>query len=223
MLRAPADSIAVRPPTRAAGRVRVPGSKSISPGTTIRPLAGILAGRAFRTVTGGDGSLQRRPMRRIIEPLTRMGARIDSDGGRAPLTIDGGGLQGIVYEPELPSAQVESGVLLAGLHAAGRTRVVEPAPTRDHTERALEAFGVTVIRDGPAAEVTGGQRLESRMRLSFGECNSFEVAPGDVPGVIDGIPALAEGFRVAPTTIAGASSVDVSYPGFFDELARLTR
>jgi 3-phosphoshikimate 1-carboxyvinyltransferase len=433
MLRVPADSITVQPAVRAAGRVRVPGDKSIShryallaaladgesrisgyspgadcaatlgclrdlgvavratgpsgwaiagrgvgglraadtpldavnSGTTIRLLSGILAGHAFRTVIGGDDSLQRRPMRRIIEPLTRMGARIDSAGGRAPLTIDGGSLQGIVHEPEVPSAQVKSGVLLAGLHASGRTRVVEPAPTRDHTERALEAFGVTVLRDGTAVEVAGGQRLESRtlavpgdissaafwaalaggmpgsaidiegvglnpsriavlevfrragagvtwsvdddragepmgtVRLSFGECTSFEVAPRDVPGVIDEIPALAalaammpegrtftvrgaaelrvkesdrisalaEGFRAmgasieefddgftlearpltggsvdaagdhrlamafaiaatratAPTTIAGASSVDVSYPGFFDELARLTR
>ncbi len=433
MLRVPADSITVRPTVRAAGRVRVPGDKSIShryamlaaladgesqisgyspgadcaatmgclrglgvairatgpsgwtiagrglgglraaespldavnSGTTIRLLSGILAGHAFRTVIGGDDSLQRRPMRRIIEPLTRMGARIDSAGGRAPLTIEGGSLQGITHLPDTPSAQVKSGVLLAGLHASGPTRVVEPAPTRDHTERALEAFGVSVLRDGPAVEVAGGQRLEARtlavpgdisgaafwaalaggtpgsvidiervglnpsriavlevfrragggvtwsvddessgepvgtVRLSFGECRSFEVAPGDVPGVIDEIPALAalaammpegrtftvrgaaelrvkesdrisalaEGFRAmgssieefddgftlearpltggsvdaagdhrlamafaiaatraaAPTVIAGASSVDVSYPGFFDELARLTR
>jgi 3-phosphoshikimate 1-carboxyvinyltransferase len=433
MLRVPADSITVRPATRAAGRVRVPGDKSIShryallsaladgeshisgyslgadcaatltclrslgvqirptgpsawaitgrglgglrapeapldavnSGTTIRLLAGILAGHGFRTVIGGDESLQRRPMRRIIEPLTRMGARIDSAGGRAPLTIDGGGLHGITHEPEVPSAQVKSGVLLAGLHASGRTRIVEPAPTRDHTERALEAFGVAVVRDGRAVEVGGGQRLAPRtltvpgdisgaafwaalaggtpgsaieidgvglnpsriavldvlkragagvswsvddaaagepvgtLRLSFARLESFEVSPADVPGVIDEIPALAalaammpegrtftvrgaaelrvkesdrisalaDGFRAmgasvqefddgftlearpltggsvdaagdhrlamafaiaatraaAPTAIAGASSVDVSYPGFFDELARLTR
>jgi 3-phosphoshikimate 1-carboxyvinyltransferase len=433
MLRVPADSITVTPAARAAGRIRVPGDKSIShryallaaladgeshiggfsrgadcaatlgclralgvairatgpsafaitgrglggllppagpldavnSGTTIRLLAGVVAGHPFRTVIGGDESLQRRPMLRIIDPLTRMGARIDSAGGRPPLTIDGGTLHGIVHEPQVPSAQVKSGVLLAGLHASGRTRVVEPSPTRDHTERALEAFGGSVIRDGAAVEVAGGQRLGSRtltvpgdissaafwaalaggtpgsaieidgvglnpsriavldvftragaavvwsidddragepvgtLRLSFGSCESFAVAPDEVPGVIDEIPALAalaammpagrtftvrgaaelrvkesdrisslaEGFRAmgasvqeyddgftlesrpltggavdaagdhrlamafaiaatraaAPTTIAGASSVDVSYPGFFDELARLTR
>ncbi len=433
MLRTSADSITVAPAARGAGRVRVPGDKSIShryamlaaladgesrisgyspgadcaatlsclrtlgvsikpigpaaiavtgrgmggleapdtpldvvnSGTTIRLLAGVVAGHPFRSVMGGDDSLQRRPMRRIIDPLTRMGARIESIDGRAPLTIHGGHLQGIVYEPPVPSAQVKSGVLLAGLHASGRTRVVEPVPTRDHTERALHAFGVGVVRDGLAIEVSGGQRLEARtltvpgdisgsafwaalaggtpgsaidvegvglnpsriavlevfrragvrvdqavdqetagepvgtLHFSFGECASFEVTPEEVPGVIDEIPALAAlaammppgrtftvrgagelrvkesdrisalaaGFRAlgaavqeyddgftlearpltggavdaagdhrlamafaiaatrasAPTTIAGASSVDVSYPGFFDELARLTR
>jgi 3-phosphoshikimate 1-carboxyvinyltransferase len=441
MLRAPADSITVTPASRAEGRVRVPGDKSIShryallaaladgeslirgyssgadcaatlaclralgvsmraagpaaitvtgrgigglraaaepldavnSGTTIRLLSGIAAGHPFRTIIGGDASLQRRPMRRIIEPLTRMGARIDAPGGRPPLTIDGGNLRAITHEPDVPSAQVKSGVLLAGLHASGRTRVLETVPTRDHTERALEAFGAQVVRDGSAIEVSGGQRLAARtltvpgdisgaafwaalaagtpgslidvervglnpsrtailnvfrragalvhstiapgaladgeadfggepvgtLRLAHGSCNSFDVAPEEVPGVIDEIPALAalaammpagrtftvrgaaelrvkesdritalaagframgaaveeydDGFTIearpltggtvdaagdhrlamafaiaatraaAPTTIAGASSVDVSYPGFFDELARLTR
>lgn len=433
MLRTSADSITVAPSTRGAGRVRVPGDKSIShryamlaaladgesrisgyspgadcaatvsclrtlgvsiratgpaalavtgrgmggllapaapldvvnSGTTIRLLAGIVAGHAFTTVMRGDESLQRRPMRRIIDPLARMGARIESTDGRAPLTIHGGDLQGIVYEPPVPSAQVKSGVLLAGLHASGRTRVVEPTPTRDHTERALHAFGASVARDGLSVQVSGGQRLEARtltvpgdisgaafwaalaggtpgaaidvegvglnpsriavldvfrragvrvaaavdqetagepigtLRLAFGDCASFDVPADEVPGVIDEIPALAAlaammpegrtftvrgagelrvkesdrisalaaGFRAlgagveeyddgftlearrltggavdaagdhrlamafaiaatraaGPTTIAGASSVDVSYPGFFDELARLTQ
>ena len=89
---------------RGLGGLRAPDAPldAVNSGTTMRLLAGILAGHAFRTVIGGDDSLQRRPMRRIIEPLTRMGARIDSTDGRAPLTIDGGGLQGIVYEPEMP-------------------------------------------------------------------------------------------------------------------------
>jgi 3-phosphoshikimate 1-carboxyvinyltransferase len=91
-----------------------------------------------------------------------MGARIESLDGRPPLTIDGGSLQAIVHEPQVPSAQVKSGVLLAGLHASGRTRVVELVPTRDHTERALEAFGVRVNRDGTGVEVTGGQRLRAQ-------------------------------------------------------------
>ena len=100
-------------------------------------------------------------MRRIIDPLVQMGARIDAVGGRPPLTIDGGSLHGITHEPQVPSAQVKSGVLLAGLHASGRTRVVETIPTRDHTERALEAFGATVIRDQNGIEVEGGQRLRA--------------------------------------------------------------
>ena len=433
MLRAPADSITIAPAARAAGRVRVPGDKSIShryallsaiadgesaisgfspgadcaatleclrrlgveirrtgnasfaiqgrglggllpadapvdavnSGTTMRLLSGIVAAHPFRTVVTGDQSLQRRPMRRIIDPLVRMGARIESLDGRPPLTIDGGSLQAIVHEPQVPSAQVKSGVLLAGLHASGRTRVVELVPTRDHTERALDAFGVRVDRDGTGVEVLGGQRLRAQtlqvpgdisgaafwaalaggtpssdihidgvglnlsrigvlevfrragvrldfsrddehagepsgtLRFSFADCESFSVGPDEVPLVIDEIPALAalaammpegrtftvrgagelrvkesdrisslaDGFRAmgagvdeyddgftlearplrggavdaagdhrlamafaiaatrasSPTTISGASSVDVSYPGFFDELARLTR
>jgi 3-phosphoshikimate 1-carboxyvinyltransferase len=432
MVRAPTDSHSVTPSTRAAGRVRVPGDKSIShryammasladgeshidgyspgadcaatlaclrelgvsirttgpaaliiagrgvgglqpagrpldavnSGTTLRLMSGILAGHPFKTVISGDESLQRRPMRRIIEPLIKMGARIDAVNDRAPLSISGGALHGITYEPAVPSAQVKSGVLLAGLHASGRTRVIEPVPTRDHTERAFAAFGVDVGRDGAAIEIVGGQRLEARtltvpgdisgsafwaalaggtpgsrievegvglnpsriavlkiferagasvttsinderagepvgtLRLAAAECVSFAVSPEEVPGVIDEIPALAAlaammpaghtftvrgaaelrvkesdrisalaaGFRAmgsaveefddgftlearpltggsvdaagdhrlamafavaatraaAPTIILGASSVDVSYPGFFDELARLT-
>jgi 3-phosphoshikimate 1-carboxyvinyltransferase len=433
MLRAPADSITIAPAARAAGRVQVPGDKSIShryallsaladgesvisgfspgadfvatveclrrlgvgirrigpgsmalqgrglgglrpsaepldalnSGTTMRLLSGIVAAHPFRTILTGDQSLQRRPMRRIIDPLVRMGAHIEAPEGRPPLTIDGGSLQGIVHEPQVPSAQVKSGVLLAGLHASGRTRVVELVPTRDHTERALEAFGACVDRDGTGVEVAGGQRLQAQalrvpgdisgaafwaalaggtpssdihidgvglnlsrigvlevfrragvrldfsrdeehagepsgmVHVSFAECESFSVGPDEVPLVIDEIPALAalaammpagrtftvrgagelrvkesdrisslaEGFRAmgagveeyddgftlearplrggavdaagdhrlamafaiaatrasSPTTISGASSVDVSYPGFFDELARLTR
>ena len=433
MLRAPADTITILPASHAAGRIRVPGDKSIShryallaaladgdsvisgyspgadcaatleclrglgvairrtglasigiagrglgglrpatvpldavnSGTTMRLLSGIAAAHPFRTIISGDGSLQRRPMRRIIEPLIRMGAHIEAEGARPPLIIDGGSLHGIAYEPEIPSAQVKSGVLLAGLHASGRTRVIEMIPTRDHTERALEAFGATVVRDGTGIEVEGGQRLQARtltvpgdisgaafwaalaggtpdadihidgvglnlsriavlevfrragMRLewskdaesagepvgtlhfSFADSESFSVDASEAPLVIDEIPALAalaammprgraftvrgagelrvkesdrisalaEGFRAmgaaveeyddgftlearpltggavdaagdhrlamafaiaatrasGPTTISGASSVDVSYPGFFDELARLTR
>ena len=338
---------------------------ALNSGTTMRLLSGLVAAHPFRSVLTGDESLQRRPMRRIIAPLVRMGARIDAPDGRPPLTIDGGSLQGIVHEPEVPSAQVKSGVLLAGLHASGRTRVVELVPTRDHTEHALEAFGVRVDRDGTGVEVAGGQRLRGQslrvpgdisgaafwaalaggtpssgvhidgvglnlsriavlevfrragvgvdfsrdeehagepsgtLHFSFADCESFSVGPDEVPLLIDEIPALAalaammpagrtftvrgagelrvkesdrisslaDGFRAmgaaveeyddgftlearplrggavdaagdhrlamafaiaatraaSSTTISGASSVDVSYPGFFDELARLTR
>jgi 3-phosphoshikimate 1-carboxyvinyltransferase len=334
-------------------------------GTSMRLLSGIVAAHPFRTVIGGDASLSKRPMRRVIEPLTRMGAAIASIDGRPPLTIDGGRLRAIAHRPEVPSAQVKSCVLLAGLHADGVTSVTEPAPTRDHTERALRAFGANVTSDGLRVEVAGGQRLHAReltvpgdlssaafwaalaagaagseieiagvglnptrtavldvlrragasvdwspegseggepagtIRIAHRACRSFTVAPDEVPFVIDEIPALAafaalmpagstmvvrgagelrlkesdritalavgfralgaeveeypDGFLLAarplsggvadaagdhrlamafaiaatgashPSTIVGASAVDVSYPGFFSELERLTR
>jgi 3-phosphoshikimate 1-carboxyvinyltransferase len=132
-------------------------------GSTLRMLAGILAAHPFSSTITGDQSLQRRPMRRIIGPLERMGARIASNDGRPPLTIAGSAkLRPLDFEPEVPSAQVKSAVLLAGLHAQGLTRVHEPIATRDHSERALEAFGVTVVRDGHTVAVAGGQRLGAR-------------------------------------------------------------
>ena len=349
------------------GGLRAPAAPldALNSGTTMRLLSGIAAGHPFTTVITGDASLRRRPMRRIIEPLTRMGARIEAEDGRPPLTIDGGSLRAITYEPQVPSAQVKSGVLLAGLHASGRTRVIETIPTRDHTERALHAFGVIVVRAENGIEVEGGQRLRAQtltvpgdisgaafwaslaggtpgssidiegvglnlsriavldiyrragvsvelsqtheaagervgsIRFSHGASESFTVDPWEVPLVIDEIPALAAlaammppghaftvrgagelrvkesdrisalaaGFRAlgagvdeyedgftlesrpltggavdaagdhrlamafaiaatraqGPTTVSGASSVDVSYPGFFEALARLTR
>ena len=333
-------------------------------GTTMRLLAGLVSAHPFQTVITGDASLSRRPMRRVIAPLTEMGAAIASQDGRPPLTIDGGRLRGITYRPEVPSAQVKSAILLAGLHASGRTAVMEPAATRDHTERALTAFGVALKQDGLAVEVEGGQRLHGRdvvvpgdisgaafwgalaaglpgsrvvirdvglnpsrialldvlrragasvevavehedagepvgrISVTFAEPRSFEIAPAEVPALIDELPALGalgallphgsfmsvrgaaelrvkesdrisalargfqalgaavteypDGFRIesrplqgasvdaagdhrlamafavaacgasSPTTIAGAAAVDVSYPGFFEELARLT-
>ncbi|HVD94461.1 MAG TPA: hypothetical protein VNC21_19325, partial [Vicinamibacterales bacterium] len=92
-------------------------------GTSMRLLSGLLAAHTFQSIIGGDASLSKRPMRRVIEPLTRMGASIDARDGRPPLTISGGALHGITHEPEVPSAQVKSAVLLAGLHAVGRTTV----------------------------------------------------------------------------------------------------
>jgi len=332
-------------------------------GTTMRLVAGIAAGRPFRSVLNGDASLARRPMRRVMEPLARMGAAIAARDGRPPLTIDGAQLHGITHRPEVPSAQVKSAVLLAGLQARGRTTVIEPSLTRDHTERALEAFGVTVERDGASVTVEGGQqmgcraltvpgdissatfwialavaspgsdvqiegvglnptrtkvldivrragaRIEvevhgeangeplGRLHVTGGTPRGFSIEPEEVPAVIDEIPALAalgallpegermrvdgaaelrfkesdriaclaEGLRAlgtevveypdgfelvarpltgatvdacgdhrlamafavaataagTPSTISGASSVAVSYPGFFEELARL--
>jgi 3-phosphoshikimate 1-carboxyvinyltransferase len=144
------------------GGLQPPSSKldAGNSGSTMRMLSGILAAHPFRTTITGDDSLRRRPMRRIIVPLERMGARIMSDDGRPPLAIQGTDrLVAIDFQPDVPSAQVKSAVLLAGLHADGMTRVVEPLSTRDHTERALEAFGVKIERAGTAVAIRGGQRL----------------------------------------------------------------
>ena len=131
-------------------------------GTSMRLMAGILAGQAFDTVLTGDASLTRRPMRRVTEPLARMGAWIDgTERGTAPLRIRGGQrLTGIDYPLPVASAQVKSCLLLAGLYAEGVTRITEPAPTRDHTERMLEGFGYPLAREGSrTVAVTGRGRL----------------------------------------------------------------
>jgi 3-phosphoshikimate 1-carboxyvinyltransferase len=335
-------------------------------GTTMRLMSGVLAAHEFRTTIGGDASLSRRPMKRVIRPLTEMGATIGSTDGRPPLVIDGARLHPITHRPEVPSAQIKSAVLLAGLQTDGTTTVLEPVATRDHTERALHEFGVRVVRSGENISVTGGQRLTGRpdlvvpgdvssatfwialaagtpgadveiegvglnptrtamftiarragaqidvqvenegggepigrVRVRFGSPTSFAIEAHEVPGVIDEIPGLAalgamlpdgaemrvsgagelrvkesdrisclaagframggeleeypDGFRIVsrrlsggtvdavddhrlamafaiaatraanPTTILGASSVDVSYPGFCEALERLTR
>lgn len=118
-------------------------------GTAMRLMSGILAAQPFSSVIEGDASLSRRPMRRIMEPLRRMGADIrGSDQDTAPLHIAGRRLHGIDYESPVASAQVKSCVLLAGLLADGRTRVSEPVPSRDHTERMLALFGAPLDADG---------------------------------------------------------------------------
>jgi 3-phosphoshikimate 1-carboxyvinyltransferase len=126
-------------------------------GTGMRLLAGLLAGQPFTTEMTGDASLRSRPMRRIAEPLLQMGARVELTGERgcAPIRITGGRLRGIEYRPAVASAQVKSCVLLAGLFAEGVTTVVETAPTRDHTERLLNAMGVRVATDGLRVSLQG--------------------------------------------------------------------
>lgn len=128
-------------------------------GSTMRMLSGILAGQEFTTELVGDESLSRRPMRRVMEPLKMMGAQIEAQDGHAPLRIQGGKLRAIEYRTPVASAQVKSAVLLAGLFAEGETWVEEALATRDHTELALEAFGVKVGRAANRAGVRGGQRL----------------------------------------------------------------
>ena len=128
-------------------------------GTAMRLMAGLLAGQPFDTVLTGDDSLSGRPMGRVTRPLTLMGAAIEADcDGTPPLQIAGGvKLRGIRYEMPVASAQVKSAVLLAGLYAEGTTTVVEPAVTRDHTERMLRAMGVAVESAGDAVSLAGGQ------------------------------------------------------------------
>lgn len=125
-------------------------------GTTARLLSGVVAGWPVTVTLTGDESLSARPMGRVIEPLTRMGARFDAtDGAFLPMTVFGGQLSGIEYAVPVASAQVKSAILLAGVRANGTTVVREPAPSRDHTERLLPAFGVPVMTEPCRAEVTG--------------------------------------------------------------------
>jgi 3-phosphoshikimate 1-carboxyvinyltransferase len=263
-------------------------------GTSMRLLSGLLAAHPFTSVIGGDASLSRRPMRRVIEPLTRMGATVEARDGRPPLTIHGAALHAIAHEPEVPSAQVKSAVLLAGLHAEGRTAVKEPTATRDHTERALEAFGGRVIREGDTVAVEGGQRLRGitadvpgdissalfwlalaggtpdsdlviegvglnpsrtavfevlrragvrlelpaeagsyrdqhvgepagSIRVRFGAPQSFEIAPEEVPLMIDEIPGLAAMAAMQPgvsMTVRGAQELRVKESDRITMLAR---
>ena len=131
-------------------------------GTSMRLMAGLLAGQTFDVELTGDASLSKRPMRRVTDPLAQMGAVIETtDAGTAPLRIHGAAtLHGIEYQLPVASAQVKSCLLLAGLYAQGRTCVTEPAPTRDHTERMLSGFGYEVHRDGSTVCLQGGGRLQ---------------------------------------------------------------
>jgi 3-phosphoshikimate 1-carboxyvinyltransferase len=172
---------------RGFGGLRSPGGPldAGNSGTTIRLMAGILAGRPFSTTMIGDESLSRRPMRRVIEPLEQMGARFESRDGRPPLTVHGGSLHGIHYRPAVPSAQVKSAVLLAGLTAEGTTSVTEPAQTRDHTEQAFDTFGVTQTRTGLTVSIAGGQRLAAQTLTVPGDFSSaafWMVAAAALPG-----------------------------------------
>ncbi len=125
-------------------------------GTTVRLLLGVLAGWDVHAVLTGDESLSTRPMRRVTSPLAAMGTRVETaEGGVLPVGVNGGGLVGGEHDLAVASAQVKSAILLAGVRAQGVTRVCEPAPSRDHTERMLPAFGVPVAREGLCASVSG--------------------------------------------------------------------
>ena len=154
-------------------------------GTTMRLLTGLLAGRPFAARLDGDGSLRSRPMKRVIEPLTRMGARVAGNDGRAPLDIEGGDLRGIAYSSPVASAQVKSAVLLAGLQARGETRFEEPYRSRDHTEIMAREFGAAVESAGPEVVVRGGQELSGTRLKVPGDMSSaafLAVAAAAMPG-----------------------------------------
>ena len=201
-------------------------------GTSMRLLAGLLAGQSFATTLIGDESLSRRPMRRVTQPLGFMGARIETNAaGTAPLHIlPTAGLRGIDYRLPVASAQVKSSLLLAGLFAAGETCVTEPAPTRDHTERMLTALGYPVRRTGPRVCLTGagsggGQLTGGRIAVpadlssaAFFLVGASIAAGSDLTltgvginptrlGVIDILRAMGADIAVLDERLAGAEPV----------------
>jgi len=143
-------------------------------GTGLRLLMGVLAGQGFSTTLVGDASLSKRPMDRIAVPLGQMGIRVEGQGEKCapPVTVHGGKPRPIEYHSLVASAQVKSAVLLAGLYAGGTTRVVEPALSRDHTERMLAAFGADVSREGCEVSVSGVARLSGRLVNVPGDTSS---------------------------------------------------
>ncbi|WP_442594527.1 3-phosphoshikimate 1-carboxyvinyltransferase [Neobacillus sp. D3-1R] len=155
-------------------------------GTTIRLMLGLLAGRTFHSTFIGDDSIAKRPMRRVINPLREMGARIDgrSNGEYTPLSLRGGGLKSITYQMPVASAQVKSALLFAGLQAEGKTKIIESAKTRDHTERMIRHFGGDIYIDDLSIIVEGSQRLFGRHVDVPGDISSaafFLVAGAVVP------------------------------------------
>ena len=173
-------------------------------GTTLRTMLGVCAGIDGLCVVTGDESLRTRPMLRVVSPLRQMGAAIDgrAQGDLAPLAVRGGDLTGIDFESAIASAQVKTGVLLAGLAASGRTSVTEPALSRDHTERMLAASGVAVVRDGLSVAVEGGAEVEPLHWRVPGDPSAamfLLVAAALVPGS----DLVIEGIALNPTRTAG--------------------
>lgn len=201
-------------------------------GSTMRMLAGILAGQPFESKLAGDASLSQRPMERVAEPLRAMGARISSSpGGRPPLRIQGGGLHAIHYTLPVPSAQVKSAVLFAGLFARGDTTVEEPVLTRDHSELALRAFGVSVVRSrvpesaARLATIRGGQRLKAVEAVIPGDLSSaafFCCAAALFPGsnlVLDNL--LLNPTRAALFDVLASMGVSISFLQVEERLGEL--
>ncbi len=156
-------------------------------GTTIRLLSGILAGQNFKTEMFGDASLSRRPMKRVSDPLGQMGAKITGQGEKIcpPLVVEGSSLKPIYYKLPVASAQVKSAVLLAGLFAQGKTTVVEPVATRNHTERLFTHFGIKWLREDDCVSVYGGQEPRATDIVVPGDISSaafWMVAAAATPG-----------------------------------------
>jgi len=165
-------------------------------------MAGVLAAHPFGVTMVGDASLSRRPMRRVMAPLTEMGARFEAtNGDRPPLTVHGARLHAVHYRPEVPSAQVKSAVLLAGLHTDGTTAVTESAATRDHTERALAAFGAPPVVEGRRIAVTGGRRLQARELRVPGDLSSAAF-PAVAAAALPGSDVTVEGVGLNPSRAA---------------------
>ncbi|HEY6837327.1 MAG TPA: 3-phosphoshikimate 1-carboxyvinyltransferase, partial [Geobacteraceae bacterium] len=169
-------------------------------GTSMRLMTGILAGQKFFSILTGDQYLRNRPMKRVVEPLGRMGACIygRAGGEKAPLAIVGRELAGITYESKVASAQVKSALMLAGLYASGETVVREPHLSRDHSERMLTHFGADVETFPGGVRVRGGRELEGRDIVVPGDISSaafFLVAASIVPGS----ELLVKGVGVNPT------------------------
>jgi 3-phosphoshikimate 1-carboxyvinyltransferase len=213
-------SLGARVQRPAAGEVRVEGVGLAglsapatvldmgNAGTAMRLFMGLLAGQSFDSELVGDASLMRRPMERVAQPLREMGARIETREGRPPVRIQAGArLRGIRYPMPVASAQVKSALLLAGLYAEGATTVIEPAITRDHTERMLQSFGVDVVARGGTATLQPPARLEAA-RI---------VVPGDFSSAAFFIVAACIGAR-APVLIEGVG-VNPTRTGLLEMLA----
>jgi 3-phosphoshikimate 1-carboxyvinyltransferase len=213
-------SLGARVQRPAAGEVRVEGVGLAglsapatvldmgNAGTAMRLFMGLLAGQSFDSELVGDASLMRRPMERVAQPLREMGARIETRDGRPPVRIQAGArLRGIRYPMPVASAQVKSALLLAGLYAEGATTVIEPAITRDHTERMLQSFGVDVVARGGTATLQPPARLEAA-RI---------VVPGDFSSAAFFIVAACIGAR-APVLIEGVG-VNPTRTGLLEMLA----
>ena len=157
-------------------------------GTSMRILAGILAGQSFESTITGDAGISARPMKRVVEPLSMMGVKISAkcDGEYPPLEIVGGKVRPIIYKNLIASAQIKSAILFAGLYSKGTTKVIEPVRSRDHTERMLKYFGAKVKVEGKSVSVGGGSELKAR---------AFEI-PGDI--------SSAGFFMIAATLLKGS-------------------
>lgn len=196
------DGVTVRIHGRGLEGLReAPGPLDVgNAGTLFRLLAGVVAGRPFVTVLDGDASIRKRPMDRIAAPLRAMGARVEGAGERClpPVRIVGGGLRPIDYTLPMASAQVKSCVLLAGCSVEGTTRVTEPAPTRDHTERMLAGFGADVRREGDTVSLEGPVSLRAREVEVPGDLSSA-ASPLAAGLLVPGSRVTVAGMGVSPT------------------------